>query len=375
MESKALQNPKDSGDSSLKINPPGDSSVFTKLNFKVPNLVNLKSIEQLRNPEFCYGEYDGEDTKKIKEAIKLSKEYKQKCETWLKLCKDTGDEKSQKAGDEKSQKGGDDESYEGSLIDEEILGWLKQISSKVPQASKKNTSSQLITRHNLSDESDTELKDKKTGSTLTNILQTICPACFKTPNPEPPPKSREDCVHVKMLSGTILILKVSESDSVKGLKEKICIAQGIDPSLQYLIHDGIVLTKDGDKVLELLSKPSIKDLQKPTKDQAASRMIYLFQLRSVLGVPKGTTVEMDATEPHGKGVKFSKEEFEGLYMWYTNGRKEPDVYRGQFKNGERASPPAVWHRVSNRPAGSRVPGNIGPSNIRSNSKTQGVKGG
>ena len=319
---------------SFDVNPLGDPAVLEKLQITVPNLINVKSIEQLRNPEFCFGEHDGEGSKKIKDAILQSKECKGKCQKWLELCKNVADGK----------KASDDD----SLIDEEILAWLKTISYNDPQASEKKINSQSVTRQSLSDKSGTESKDKETGGRCTTLLQKLFPSCFKTPKTDSPSKGQEDCVHITMMSGTILILQVSQSDTVKDLKEKICTAQGIDPSLQYLIHNKTVL-KDTEV---------IKDLLKPTNDQAPSRMIYLIQLRSVLGVPKGTTVDMDLKEPQAKAVKFSKEEFEGLYMWYTNRRKEPDVYRGEFKNGERASapllPPAAWHRDSNRPRPARA---------------------
>ena len=315
------------------------------------DLSDLKSVPPLRIPEFVYGTL--RQTQKLARAIEVSSNTEEVCKAWHKVKMETTDQ----------------------LVTEDILQWLRE-NIFLPNKNEKYPERTSI--HNASGEAkepvsfvnDNDIvQDKERVVSICEFMRRFF-CCFK-PKYKPEPDTEEQkavAVKVQMLSGTTIQIeliarrrlgstsKIQSSEvyevkeSVAHLKAIIHSRKGPTPKLQHLFYDG----------------KELRDALPPFEKLLENNVIFLIQVRSVLGVQPGVDVFYDDNSPAPEAkpadgslaaprdeLRFSIPLFKGVYRWYQDGRPAPDEYWGEFADGrarhplarlERAVPAFVRHR-------------------------------
>jgi hypothetical protein len=284
------------------------------------DLNTIQTIGILRNPEFLYGKIPQPKMNEIKLAISDSRKCREMCESWCKL----------------AQKGNE------ALVTDDHLDWLKKEIDSAVREAKTVQSSETKNGGNIQD---TNIQDssKKEGNvkSLWKCLGSIFVCCRGKQDASDEDLGTEIAVNVKFLSGSIMKAKLDGSAcSVSDLKQKIQAAKHIPVENQMLFIDGE--KQDNDFSLEKYS----------------DRMVYLFQRRSVLGIPEEVNIrdagKIDPKDQQGgpaavsdsqiekptdsvKSKLFEPDKFNGLYKWYPDGHAIPDVYKGEFFEGTERS--------------------------------------
>jgi hypothetical protein len=275
----------------------------------------LKTIPVLCRPEFFQGTLNNETCDQVKRAIAASLQCRQMCVEWGKLAVSAG---------RKSQ-----------INDKILTWWQKEI---IPDDSDRPKPASLASQGNkevikprnekMARQGSPRVTPASLGTMFRNVFCCCCsPGEYNLPDIS---NQKNAQIFIKKLNGTIFSLgtiatelhspdKAKESDlvlteSVRALKGKIHDSTGIHPNLQVLVFKNESL--DDDK---LLHECGI----------SPQSMLYLIQLRSVLGLDEN--VRVTATEEGD--LKFTEEKFRGLYRWYRDGQQRPDVYMGEFLNG------------------------------------------
>ena len=278
-------------------------------------LSELKTIPVLCRPEFLQGKLKADTTAQVKRAIAASLQCRQMCAEWGKLAISSG---------KKSQ------------INDKILNWWQE--EFVPAGPDHSKSGFVPSQSNGDQITDRNEKSaalntlSSTQASLGSMLRKMFCCCSSMDQDHvSETSSRKNAqIFVKKLDGTIFSLSMSAekpkgpetakdsdlvfTESVRALMEKIHDVKSIHPDQQFLVFQNKPLEEK-----KLLCEYGI----------LPQSMLYLIQLRSVLGVDE--SVRVTAT---GNGdLAFTEEKFRGLYRWYRDGQQRPDVYMGEFLNG------------------------------------------
>jgi hypothetical protein len=281
-------------------------------------LSELKTIPELRRPEFLQGKLKSETLDQVKRAIAASLQCRQMCTEWGKLAISAG---------RKSQ------------INDKILSWLQK--ELVPTGPDRSIPGSVASQENKEmiasrNEKRAALDSQSIGQVSFGSMLRKMLCCGWNPSEDilsDGPNRERAQIFVKKLNGAIFSLSMiavnpndSEkpkdssspdlvfTESVRDLKNKIHDDKGIHPDLQFLVFQNKCLQDES-----LLHECGI--LPQST--------LYLIQLHCVLGVDE--SVRVSATEQGD--LEFKGEKVRGLYRWYREGQQRPDVYMGEFSNG------------------------------------------
>ena len=280
-------------------------------------LLDIKTIPALRRPEFFHGKLNISTSLQVKNVVDASRQCRDVCAQWA--------EHAGMAG-------------RNTQINDKILKWCQdEFFRAAPEHRNSDLEALNCEVENggrvAALQTDKAYGESSTMLSVGKMLRKFLCCCYRPADPTKgnEPDEKQVQIFVKRINGTIFAVNINASkpkvsgkeshgpelilmDKVRTLKKKIYLEKGIPPSLQYLV----------------LQNKNLDDEDKPLHECGVSPQstIQLIQLRSILGIEE--TVDVNVRE---RGIQFSQEKFSGLYRWYQEGKHCPDVYMGQFLNG------------------------------------------
>jgi hypothetical protein len=294
-----------------------------ELLFEDDDIVHAKTIPDLREPEFLCGVIKPSKKAKIEAAISRSQRCRDTCESWSKIAK----------------KGGE------ILVNEELLKWLKEELDHVAPAAHAADIARSETKRagsTIINNQDSSMEGTQNNSIWKSMGSIFVCCGGKQDKKTQADVEEQETVNIKFLSGSIVSVKLGgKSCSILELKQKIQAVKHISAKNQILFIGGV--KQDDSATLE------VGDVSK--------RVVYMIQRRFVLGVTddvsidtlmkddsraKKTASSVSIDKPMKDDLKAKKTaeiakkilfDSIGVYKWYSEGKSEPDEYRGNFVNG------------------------------------------